>query len=453
MATRAVLRARTGLAGALVFACFAGEASGSGFAIRENSAEALGTAFAGNASSATFLSTIFNNPAGMTHFTGDRAQLVGSAILPSSHFRGGGASEVCAVCPPGGAPILGNSGGNAGEAVFVPAGYVLHSFSPDFKVGLALTEPFGLETNYAGGWVGRYFGIKSEIQSLDLNPNVAYRVNEWLSLGAGVSAQYFSADLSQAIDFNSLLGVPPGSIPDGFFRVNGDDWGVGYNLGLLFEPADRTSIGIAYRSRVHHTVEGEAVFDNVAPAVSGNPVLAPAFTSRRAKVSLTTPDSLDLSITEHLTPQFHLAGDLQWTHWSLIKTLTIQGSDGTNIGSPTPENFKNTVFVSLGATYNLNETWTLRTGVAYDQSPVRDAFRTVRLPDADRYWLAFGAGYKFSDGFSVDIGYAHIFMPTTSISGSVNSTLTSPISGAKDVLTGSYSQHIDLISLQTRFRF
>jgi long-chain fatty acid transport protein len=443
---------RTGLA-TLAIACLARAALAAGFAIRENSADALGTAFAGNASSPTLLSTIFNNPAGMTHFAGDWAQLAASVVLPSSQFRGGGAAEFCSLCPSGGATILGNSGGNAGQAVFVPAGFVLHSFSPDFKVGLALTEPFGLETKYADGWIGRYFGIKSQLQSLDLNPNVAYRVNQWLSLGAGASAQYFSVDLSQAIDFNSFLGVPPGGIPDGFFRVDGDDWGVGYNFGLLFEPTDRTSIGIAYRSRVHHTVEGEATFDQVPPVVSGNSALAPAFTSRPAKASLTTPDNINLSVMQRLTPQLQLAGDLQWTHWSLVKTLSVQDSNGTNIGAPTPENFKNTIFVSLGATYNVSESWTLRTGVAYDQSPVRDAFRTVRLPDADRYWLAFGAGYKISNGVSVDLGYAHIFMPTVGITGSVNSTMTSPISGAKDVLTGSYSQHIDLVSLQTKFRF
>src|SRR5262249_10790652 len=154
----------------------------SGFAIRENSAEALGTAFAGNASSATFLSTIFNNPAGMTHFTGDRAQLDASLILPSSRFSGG-ATETCFFCkPPGFAspgtfPISGGGSGNAGQAAFVPAAYIMHSFSDDLKVGVAMTVPFGLSTIYPDGWVGRYFGVRSAVQTLDFNPNVAYRIN------------------------------------------------------------------------------------------------------------------------------------------------------------------------------------------------------------------------------------------------------------------------------------
>src|SRR5262249_17557304 len=149
-----------------VLACALGapEAQASGFAIRENSAEALGTAFAGNASSATFLSTIFNNPAGMTYFTGDRAQLDASLILPSSRFEGG-ATETCAICnpltgfsSPGTFPISGGGSGNAGQAAFVPAGYIMHSFSDDLKFGIAMTVPFGLSTIYPEGWVGRYFG-------------------------------------------------------------------------------------------------------------------------------------------------------------------------------------------------------------------------------------------------------------------------------------------------------
>ncbi len=444
------------IATVLAALCLAREASASGFAIRENGADALGTAFAGNASSATFLSTIFNNPAGMTHFTGDRAQVVGSLIIPTAIFKGS-ATETCAgaggfpaFCPttPTTFPIAGDLGGDSGQTAFVPAAYILHSFSPDFKFGLALTAPFGLETKYTDTWVGRYFGTRSEIETIDFNPNLAYRVNDWLSIGGGASAQYFSADLRQAIDFNALTANPPGTIPDGQFRVHGNDWGWGYNAGVLLEPLDGTNIGVAYRSRVQHTIEGKAVFNNVFAPLSGNPAL----TSTAAKASITTPDSVDLSVTQRITPNFHLAGDLQWTHWSRFKTLTIQRTNGTEIGTPVPENWRDTVFVAFGGTYNLDDRWTVRSGVAYDETPVKDQFRTVRLPDADRYWLAFGLGYKIREGFSVDLGYAHIFVPHTSINSSVNSTIVFP-SGAKDTIQGSYTAHIDLISLQTRFRF
>jgi long-chain fatty acid transport protein len=443
------------------------EAAASGFAIRENSAEALGTAFAGNASSADFLSTIFNNPAGMTHFTGDRAQADASLILPSSRFKGG-ATETCFICnpltgfkTPGTFPISGEGSGNAGQAAFVPAAYILHSFSEDLKAGVALTAPFGLSTIYPEDWVGRYFGIRSALQTIDINPNVAYRVAPWLSVGAGVSAQYLNADLTQAIDQNALAGAPPspfGPFPDGRLRIHGDDWGWGFNGGVLIEPLPDTSIGLTYRSRVRHTVSGSADFTGIAAPIAA--VAGPFLASSSATATIVTPDSADLSITQRITDKLRFAADVQWTDWSVFKSLGVFRTSGPltnhNLAAPTPENFKNTWFVAFGGTYNFDDNWTFRAGVAADESPVTDRFRTVRLPDSDRIWLAVGVGYKFSAGFSVDVGIAHIFMRDASISSSVNSKIPpSPLNPASgtDRLSGKFSNMVDLISLQTRFRF
>ncbi len=450
------------LSAVLVCVLGAREADASGFAIRENSAEALGTAFAGNASSATFLSTVFNNPAGMTEFTGDRAQIDASLIFPSSRFEGG-ATETCAICDPlsgftspGTAPISGVGSGNAGQAAFVPAGYVLHSFSPDLKVGVAMTVPFGLSTVYPDNWVGRYFGVRSALETLDFNPNVAYRVAPWLSVGAGVSAQYMDADLTQAIDQNAIAGLPPqpfGPLPDGRLRVHGDDWGFGFNAGVLLKPLPGTNVGLTYRSRVRHTVEGSADFTGISPLIAG--IAGPLLQSSSARATIVTPDSADLSITQVINEQWRVAMDLQWTDWSVFKSLGVFRTSGllanTNLSAPTRENFRNTWFVSVGGTYNYDENWTFRAGVAYDETPVRSTNITVRLPDADRYWLAVGAGYKFSDGFSVDLGVAHIFMRDSSLNSSVNSTLLNP--GGIDRISGKFRNQVDLVSLQTRFRF
>jgi long-chain fatty acid transport protein len=436
------------LGAALVCALGAREAAASGFAIRENSAEALGTAFAGNASSADFLSTIFNNPAGMTEFTGDRAQVDASLIVPSETFSGG-ASETCALCPPAGTtPIAGNNGGDAGKTGFIPALYALHSLSPDLKVGLAITVPFGLKTQYSSLWVGRYFGIKSEVESIDINPNIAYRVNDWLSVGGGISANYLYADLTKAVDLNAIAGFPPGSIADGHARFNGADWNLGYNAGVLLKPLPSTNVGIAFRSRIQHKLQGDQNFNIPCPFC-----FSPAFANSPGRVSLNLPANVDVSVTHKITDQLRIAADVQWTQWSSVQQLVvIRDSGGPVAGSLISTHFRDTVFASVGATYNIDDHWTVRAGVAYDESPVTDGFRTVQLPDADRYWLAFGGGYKFSEGLSVDVGYAHIFIPgSPSLSSSVNSTLTLP--GGTDKLRGSYSASVDLISLQARYKF
>lgn len=426
---------------ALVCVLGAREAAASGFAIRENSAEALGTAFAGNASSATFLSTIFNNPAGMTEFTGDRAQLDSSLILPSARFEGT-ATQTCAVCgpllTPGTFTTFGEGSGNGGQAAFVPAGYILHSFSDDLKFGFALTVPFGLSTVYPSDWVGRYFGVRSELQTIDLNPNIAYRVNPWLSVGAGFSAQYLHADLTNALDFTTPLGV---LLPDGRARVHGDDWAFGGNVGILLQPWDSTNIGVTYRSQVDHTIDGSL---DVSTFLGS--------TSTPAKAKLTTPDSVDLSITQKITDKLRIAMDLQWTHWSVFQDLTVTAAANGAVLSSTPEHFRDTWFASVGGTYNWDENWTFRAGVAFDETPVRDQYRTVRLPDANRFWLAFGAGYKFSDGFSIDLGVAHIFMGDGSLNSSVNN-ITAGAFGTVDKISGKFSNMVDLVSLQTRFKF
>lgn len=422
-----------------VLVCVVGarEAAASGFAIRENSAEALGTAFAGNASSATFLSTIFNNPAGMTEFTGDRAQLDASLILPSVRFEGT-STQQCALACPLPTPVFGEGSGNGGQAAFVPAAYILHSFSDDLKFGFALTVPFGLSTIYPSDWVGRYFGIRSDLETIDLNPNIAYRVNQWLSLGAGFSAQYLNADLTNAIDFTEPNGTP---LPDGRARVHGDDWAFGGNVGILLQPWDSTNIGVTYRSQVDHTISGSLDISTFMGS-----------SSIPAKAKLTTPDSVDFSITQKLTDKLRLAMDLQWTHWSVFQSLTVVASANGAALSSTPEHFRDTWFASVGGTYNWDDNWTFRAGVAFDETPVRDRYRTVRLPDANRFWLAFGAGYKFSDGFSIDLGVAHIFMGDGSLNSSVNN-ITAGAFGTVDKISGKFSNMVDLVSLQTRFKF
>ncbi|HTS93518.1 MAG TPA: outer membrane protein transport protein [Stellaceae bacterium] len=442
--------ATAAIAAALSVCAGAGDADASGFALRENSAEALGTAFAGNASSATFLSTVFNNPAGMTEFTGDRAQVSASVIMPSEKFSGTANSTI----PFGPSfPISGGNGGDAGKPGFVPAGYALHSFSPDLKVGIALTVPFGLKTEYQSDWVGRYFGIKSSIENFDINPNIAYRVNDWLSIGGGVSANYLNAELTRAIDLNAASGNLPGTIPDASFRFKGDDWGFGFNFGVLLKPSADTNFGVAYRSRVVHKLEGDADFSNVPCSRQLPFCLDPRLASSSSLVSLNLPGNLDFSVTQKITENLRIAADVQWTNWSQIQGLSVVRTSGPVVTS-VPEHFRDTLFASVGATYIFQDTWTFRAGVAYDQSPVTDAYRTVALPDADRFWIALGVGYKFSEGFSVDVGYAHIFIPgDASLNSSVNSNLTFAPSPFVDQIRGNYSSHVDLISLQTRFRF
>jgi len=200
----------------------AGEARGSGFQLRENSASALGTAFAGAAVSAQNPSIIANNPAGMTYLSGNQVSSDVSVVIPSLAFSGTGITARRQ-------PISGSNAadGSAGSQP-IPAVYGLYDFSADLKFGLALSTPFGLKTQYESDWVGRYQAIKSDIEIININPNVAYRISDWLSVGGGPAIQHLHTELSNAINSitvarlaNPLL-PPTFTLPDGSARVAGN---------------------------------------------------------------------------------------------------------------------------------------------------------------------------------------------------------------------------------------
>jgi long-chain fatty acid transport protein len=399
--------------------------------LRENSATGMGTANAGAASAANDLSTIFNNPAGMTRLSGNQAEAVATMIYPSVHFHGTGTAG-------------GGDGGDPGGANLAPALYAMYDISPDWKAGLAVTTPFGLKTRYNSDWVGRYLGINTSILALDVNPNVAYKVNDWISVGAGFSAQYLRTDQDKALDLTALSG---GLVTtDARARVLGSSVGWGYNLGILLEPLKGTNVGLAYRSRVEHTIEGDEIF--YAP--DGVPLGLLGLNNGPVRASLTLPDNATLSVTQAVTPNLSVMSDLQWTHWSTIDFLRVSPTGPTAVPDSTQFGFQDTIFVAVGAAYKLTEGWTLRAGASYDQSPVRREFRTVRLPDNDEVALAFGATYEFSDAFRIDFGYVHKFVFDAGMNDSINAVATG---NGGDTISGKFDVKADEVSIAARLRF
>ena len=414
-----------------------GEAWGSGFQIRENSASALGNAFAGAAASSEDPSIIANNPAGMIGLSGNQVSGDIGIIIPSTVFSGMGLTAARQ-------PISGGNGGDAGGAKPVPAAYGLYDASPDLKLGLALTAPFGLQTQYESDWVGRYQAIRSDIATININPNVAYRVSDWLSVGGGPAIQHANAEFTNAINSTTVVhlanpSLPAGlTLPDGLAKVTGDSWSVGYTLGALVEISPGTRLGASYRSKVGHRIEGTAAFTVPAPLAA-----SPQFQNTPARADLKTPDVVSLAASHELSPDITLLAEVQWTNWSVVKNLQIERPDGSILSSQ-PEQWHGTWFGSIGATWRPDPNWTFRGGLAFDSTPVRDQFRTARLPDSDRYWLAVGLGYSWTQDLRFDAAYVHIFSPSPSIN---------EVSQTGDLLVGQYSNHLDIVSLSATLRF
>ena len=405
-------------------------AQAAAFQLKEDSAVGLGTAFAGAGSAANTPATVFNNPAGMTQLPGLQVALGGSLIAPSFTFHGSARSAF-------GQPVSGADNRDGGNVEVVPHGYVTYQINQAFTVGLAVTSPFGLATTYGTDFVGRYQADKTQLQDINVNPAVAWRVADWLSLGAGVSADHVTAEFATGLN-SATLGFAatgrPLPLPDGLFRVRGDDWAFGYNLGALITPEPDTHIGLTYRSRIQHDITGDATFDVPFPLS-----LSPAFRDGPASAKLVLPDTAGASVTHRFGPKWTGYADLTWTNWSQFKTLAVYRT-GDGLVAGTPERYRNSFFVAAGASYELTDRITLRAGTAFDKTPVQDAYRTARVPDANRYWLATGISWRALEHLTIDAGYAHLFVEDSTIRET---------SATGDVLTGKYSNSVDVVSLGT----
>lgn len=430
---------------ATLFVCT--DVQAGGFALNEMSAASVGNAHAGGAAAAEDIGTIFYNPAGLMRMSGRQFLAVASGIRPSAEFQNNGSFTSSGA-------LAGGTGGDAGSWAFVPALYYAMDLAPNMRFGIGLQTPFGLKTEYDGGWVGRYQALKSELKSINVNPSIAYKFNDQLSFGAGVSAQYIDVELSRAIDFGSICvgSLPPaacaagGFLPqarDGSVTVEGDDWGFGFNLGALYALNERTRFGIAYRSKIAHKLAGDARFTK--PAGLPAPLAAaPTFSDTGARASVDLPESLSVSGYMDIDPKWSVMGDITWMRWNRFKELRINFDNGAP-ASITPEEFRNTVRVAAAVNYRYNDRWKLRGGIAWDQSPVRDEFRTPRIPDNDRTWLAFGAQFKPSQHGTWDFGYAHLFVKDSSINKA-----EPPVGGT---LIGDYDSDVNILSVQYRHEF
>ncbi|OUL18645.1 aromatic hydrocarbon degradation protein [Nostoc sp. RF31YmG] len=418
----------------------ANSALAGGFALNEQSVKALGNGFAGSAASAEDASTIFANPAGLTRLEDNSVVGATFVISPTIQFQNQGSRVVT------GAPLTGGNGGEAGVDVVIPNIYAAWSVSDRVKLGLGINVPFGLITKYDNNWVGRYQAVESKLSTYNINPTIAAKVTDNFSVGAGLNIQYAEATLSNAIDFGLIgrsVGLP--TLPqqaDGFVKVTGSDWSVGYNLGVMYEPSKSTRIGLSYRSPITQDIRGNADF-----SVPQNLRILTArgqFTDTGASAVVKLPDTLSLAIYQELSPQVSVVGDVTWTQWSRFQELRVKFDNPAQADSVQPENWNDTYRVGVGVNYAVNNKLTLRTGVTYDPSPISDQYNTPRLPGGDRTLIGFGATYKPSKSFNVDIGYSHVFSDDSSINQSSTTAGT---------LTGKFSSEVDVIGLQVNWQF
>jgi long-chain fatty acid transport protein len=244
-----------------------------------------------------------------------------------------------------------------------------------------------------------------------------------------------------------IAGTPAGS--EGVFKLSADDWAWGWNAGVMVHFSPVTRLGVSYRSRINFTVEGDATFGSRPMALS----VVPNIADGNVKADIELPDTLSVAVAHQLNSQLQLLADYTWTRWDSIQDLTVVRTSGPLSGQTLMSlalHFKNSWRVGVGANYQLTPQWKLRGGFAFDKSPIQDAFRTPRLPDEDRIWLAAGAQWAFSPNAALDFGLAHLFVKDASSNLVNQETATSPPRGS---LVGTYEANVWILSAQMRWSF
>ncbi|MFT4198218.1 MAG: outer membrane protein transport protein [Pseudoxanthomonas sp.] len=437
------------LAAAVALAAAAGDAHGAAFQLKENSAKGLGRAYAGSASAPGDASVVATNPAAMRLLDGRQLQADVNVISFSAKFQGQG-SYLGGL----GGSISGGNGGDAGTIKPVPSLYFHQPFgeNDDLHFGVSVTVPFGFKTEYDKNWVGRYSGIKTQLQAVDLGAAFSYDVNPYVSFGGSVFAERLSVDLTQAIDFGtalyaagaSSLGFAPGNA-DGFTQLKADDTAYGFTLGTLLTPVEGTNIGFTYRSQVRHKItDGNATFSVPAAAAAVLGVFSPgAYVDTKGSATIVLPASATASFTHRINDRWTVMADVSRTAWSKFDKVVIDYAS-TQSSSTLGFYYRDTTFASLGADYKVSDTLTLRAGVAYDQTPTTDAHRDVRVPDASRKWLALGLSWTPSEKFEYNLGYVHLFTSDPKIDET---------SVTASTLVGSYEVSGDVLGVSMNYKF
>jgi long-chain fatty acid transport protein len=485
---------------------FAPRAQASGFQLHEQSPSSQGNAFAGVTAGGNDISTLFFNPAVMTQYDGWQASFGGTYVGLSAKFVDGSATRTPVLQGLGfqSAPVTGtslntisgaSSHGNAAISAVLPEFNVMYSVNQDLKLGLSLNVPFGLTTEYDSNWIGRYHALKSKLETIDIAPSAAFRVNNEFSFGVAFIARRATAELTNGVDYgtalgltvggalaaagmstvspgagqnspvaniamgapNAALGTPGYATPgawDGQAGLKGDAWGYGYKVGMTYQPNQDLRFGLSYQSAMTMTLKGDGTFQfpGSLPATDLAALNSAGLVNGKARADLALPATAMLGVDWKVSSAFSLQGEVDRTTWSRFKELRVKFDNGIAPDSVTNEDWRDTTFVSVGGTWRFNQDWTFRAGLAYDQSAVDDAHRTPRIPDNDRKWVSLGASYAISKKAAIDVGFSRLFISDGKIMLSSGSSPTDP-NATRGSLNGTMQTAITILGAQVRYSF
>lgn len=384
----------------------ASAANAAGFHLREQSPAAQGNAFAGATAGAENASYAYFNVAGLTRQKGTQINMGGTYIAPEAS-----ASNIQGT--------VGEKGEiqNIVHSAVAPNGTVSYQLNDDVTLGVALNIPFGMITKHNPNWAGAAHGDTSRVTAVTTTPMVAWKATDKLSIGAGLPIQYVRARLTST-----------GS------AVHGDTVDIGYQLGALYEFTDATRVGVAYRSEINHKIKGK--IDSAVPSINQD-IFA----------RLDLPAMLSTGIYHDINDKWAVMAEYQRVFWSSFDTLDIVGNRN-GLLSRTYENWEDSDFFSVGASYQIDNQWKARFGLAYDQGAVKIDSRTPRIPDSDRIWYSVGLNYQYNDNLSFDMAFTYI-----DAKKAVVDTAATQNTGRYPDVYAEYSNSVKMWGLSMNYKF
>lgn len=438
-------------------------ASGYHFGTQSVGAQSTANSSAAEAADAT---SIFYNPAGLTHL--DKHEISASVNLVAPNIRYENAQ---ATHYRNGAPVIGSTGGKITDDItLAPHVYGAYKLNERVSLGLGVYVPFGSSTEYDKNSVLRYNINQLGLTTIAVEPVAAFKANDKHSFGVGVIAQYSKAELRKFADWGAALPARAphtGSSLDGSAEVKGHDWGFGYHLGWMYDASPRFRMGVNYRSKVSHTLKGRADWqpEGLAAMANFRGISAPVLmggrgyaANEKASVAIVTPESLSVHGQFKATPKLNLFGDVTWTRHSRFNRVNLVFENpkriingGLSNTTTIVPNWRNTVKVAVGGSYQINKPWQVRAGLAFDQSPVRNsASRMNTLPDGNRIWFSAGVRYTPNERHTFDVAYTHVHINDTDF---VSGRATGSDVDSKGTATARFKNSANILGAQYTFKF
>ncbi len=370
-----------------------------GFQLNEFSSAGLGRAYSGEGAMGDTAASASRNPATM-------------ALMDRPMF------SVGAVFIDPDVDITGNSptgrsldASNIAPTQWVPNIHYVQPINDQWWIGASATSNYGLATEFNDGYTAGGYGGKTDLMTGNLNLSTAYRLNEHFSFGVGFDAVYARAKIERyAGEAGAALGIPADTQ---VAHLKGDEWGYGWNAGILYEVDKNNRFGLSYRSEVKVDFDGDyksslpTAINRINQAANLGLPYATGGSTIPGALTLNLPEMWEISGWHKVAPQWAVHYSMAYTSWSEFQELKATGSSGQTLFYK-DESFKDAYRIALGTTYYYDQNWTFRTGIAFDDSPVPADKRSISIPDQDRLWLSAGTSYAFNDDASVDVGVSYM---------------------------------------------